>query len=467
MRKLGITILAITLASMLQAQSITGDWHGTLNVSGIKLRLVFHIQEAGDGYTATMDSPDQGANGIPVETVELQADNLIIALPAYGIRYEGKLAADGSAVKGTFHQGPGSFPFEMGRTAQEKVVVQHPQEPKPPFPYREEHVQYANQQAEGVSLAGTLTLPEGDGPFPAVILISGSGPQDRNEEMLGHKPFLVIADHFTRAGIAVLRFDDRGVGKSTGNFREATSVDFASDVQAGIDFLKTRPEINAGQIGLAGHSEGGLIGPIVAADNADVAFLIMMAGPGVNGEEILLLQQDLMATAEGSSAEEIAMSRRMSEKIFLDMRRSDDLEQTKKDLIVYLKEEMHKLPAADKEKLGDLDKLAEQQIGMLFSPWFRYFLTYEPADKLQKVRCPVLAINGSRDLQVDAEQNLPAIAAALKKGGNKRVTTKVLPGLNHLFQHSETGKGSEYGELSETFAPEVLELMTAWIKQQL
>lgn len=466
MRTLALFMFVMTLGGILSAQSIAGDWHGTLDIGGMKLRLVFHIQETDGGLSATMDSPDQGASGIPVQSVKWEEEKLTIGMPNLALTYTATLEENGNTLSGTFQQGTVSVPLNMGREAQEKPTYNRPQEPQKPYPYQEEEVSYPNEQADGVTLAGTLTLPEGDGPFPAVILISGSGPQDRNEELLNHKPFLVIADHFTRNGIAVLRFDDRGVGQSTGDFGAATSADFATDVQAGIDYLKGRQEIMSKKIGLVGHSEGGLIGPMVAADNPDVAFLVMMAGPGVSGEEILLLQQALLARAEGSSEKEIATTRKVSKKMFSELRKSKDIEKTKKELVEYVKEEMHKLPQEDQAKLGDPDKLAEQQVGMLSSPWFRYFLTYDPAKTLQKVDCPVLAINGSKDLQVDAEQNIPAIAANLKKGGNKNVTTKVLPGLNHLFQHSETGKSSEYGQLEETFAPEALELMTEWIKKQ-
>lgn len=450
----------------MQAQTIAGDWHGTLEFSGMKLRLIFHVEGSDGNYSGTMDSPDQGAKGIPVETITLEGQDVEIKLPNLGISFSGVLHDETQEIKGTFRQGAANIPFTLQREAQEKQKLKRPQEPKGPFPYREEEVSYNNKLEEGVTLAGTLTIPEGKGPFPAVILISGSGPQDRNEEMLGHKPFLVIADHFTRKGIAVLRFDDRGVGKSTGDFKTATSMDFATDVQAGIDFLKSRSEIAGDHIGLVGHSEGGLIAPIVAAENPDVDFIVMMAGPGVDGTEILMLQQQLLARAEGTSEKEIERSRKASEKIYKELKASNDLEKTKKELMKYVKEELEALPEEEKAKLGDMDALARQQVEVLSGPWFQFFLRYDPRENLKKVSCPVLAINGDKDLQVDAGQNIPVIEKALKAGGNKKVTTKVLPGLNHLFQHSETGRSSEYGELEETFAPEALELMTNWIRKQ-
>lgn len=462
MHRFAFLIFGLLVVWSMQGQTIAGDWHGTLEFSGVKLRLVFHIEPSGDGYTATMDSPDQGANGIPVEKVSLKDQAVNFSLAKLGISYQGDLNADATMIAGTFQQGGANIPLELSKGVAEKP--KRPQEPQRPFPYREEEVSYDNKKAEGVKLAGTLTMPKGEGPFPAVILISGSGPQNRDEELMGHKPFLVISDHFTRAGMAVLRFDDRGIGSSSGNFGAANSADFATDVQAGIDFLQTRSDIQPDKIGLVGHSEGGLIAPMVAAENPEVAFIVMMAGPGVPGTEILLLQQELLARAEGGSKEEIARTNKISKKIFSELRKTNDIEKTKKELITFVKEELNKIPEKEKEKLGDIDKLARQQVGMLSSPWFRYFLDYDPQETLKKVNCPVLAINGAKDLQVDAEQNIPLIAKALKAGGNREVTTKVFPGLNHLFQHSATGKASEYGELEETFAPEALELMTEWME---
>lgn len=464
MYKFAFLIFGLLLANNMQAQTIVGDWYGTLEFIGTKLPLVFHIQEADGVYSATMDSPEQGARGIPAETVSLENREVKIEIPKILISFSGKLNEEETEIKGIFQQGAAKVPFVLGREAQGKQELKRPQEPKPPFPYRQEEVTYDNEQAEGVTLAGTLTLPEGEGPFPAVILISGSGPQNRDEELLGHKPFLVISDHFTRAGIAVLRFDDRGIGSSTGNFGTATSADFATDVQAGFNFLQKRNDIDPDKIGLVGHSEGGLIAPMVAAKNPEVAFIVLMAGPGVSGTEILSLQQELIARAEGSSEEEIARTKKISQRAFRELRKTKDVEQTKKELILFVKEELNQLPEKEKAKLGDIDKLAQQQVNMLASPWFRYFLDYDPQQTLKKVSCPVLAINGEKDLQVDAHQNIPIIEKALKAGGNKRVTTKILPGLNHLFQHSETGRASEYATLEETFAPEALELMTEWIK---
>ena len=290
------------LGSLGYSQSVLGDWNGILNIQGTQLRIVFHISETGGTYTATLDSPDQKAFGIPAGETTFAENNLEIKLPNLAAQYKDAAA---QVVDGTFSQGGATFSLKLTREEQEKQELKRPQNPVAPFPYAQEDVTYDNPAAQGVTLAGTLTLPKGDGPFPAVILISGSGPQNRDEELLGHKPFLVIADHFTRNGIAVLRFDDRGVGQSTGDFATATSADFATDVQAGVEYLKTRKEINARKIGLAGHSEGGLIAPMVAAKSADVAFIVLMAGPGVSGDKVIRLQSRLISKAEGKSEQEI------------------------------------------------------------------------------------------------------------------------------------------------------------------
>ncbi|MGH7127500.1 MAG: alpha/beta hydrolase family protein, partial [Planctomycetaceae bacterium] len=270
---------------------LAGDWTGALDVGGTQLRLVFHIGPEEDGNrTGTMDSPDQGTTGLPIATVALADSTVRMTMPAMSGSYEGRLSADGKTIDGTWTQGGSSLPLKLEKSAASVEPPSRPQEPKPPFPYASQDITYPNDASTGVTLAGTLTMPEAGGPFPAVVLVSGSGPQNRNEELLGHKPFLVLSDALTRRGIAVLRYDDRGVASSTGAFATATSEDFAGDALAGVRYLKTRPEIDPGRIGIIGHSEGGLIAPIAAARSDDVAFIVLMAGPGVTGEEILYLQ---------------------------------------------------------------------------------------------------------------------------------------------------------------------------------
>ncbi|NJD20351.1 MAG: alpha/beta hydrolase, partial [Gemmatimonadetes bacterium] len=340
-----------------------------------------------------------------------------------------------------------------------------PQHPKPPFPYRAEEVAIP-PGTPGVTLAGPLPLPQGTGPFPAVVLVSGSGPQDRDESLMGHKPFLVLADHLTRKGIAVLRYDDRGVGKSTGSFSTATSEDFAADALAAVAFLKARGDVGA--VGIAGHSEGGLIGPLAASRSADVAFLVMLAGPGLPGEEILYLQGDLIARAGGASEAQTAANRRIQEAMFGVVRTQPDSTAAVTEMQHALQETLASLPADIRRAMeAELTPAAlDAQIRQVNSRWFRFFLTYDPRPTLAKVRVPVLALNGALDLQVPAEANLREVEAALKRGGNADVTARLLPGLNHLFQTARTGSPSEYADITETMSPAALEAVSSWILQR-
>jgi hypothetical protein len=296
-----------------------------------------------------------------------------------------------------------------------------------------------------------------------VILITGSGAQDRNESLLGHQPFFVLSDHLTRAGVAVLRFDDRGVGKSTGKFATATSEDFASDVLSGIEYLKTRPEINAKKIGLVGHSEGGLIGPMVAVQSKDIAFLVLMAGPGVPADELLYEQAALMMRAEGATADAIAENRKVQEQSFAVLKTEKDVAAAEKKLQAIVNDTLAKLPEAQRKSLA---AGLNAQVKSVNSPWFRFFMSYDPRATLRQVKVPVLAINGELDLQVAVKQNLPEIAKALKAGGNKKFKTVELPKLNHLFQTAKTGAFSEYAKIEETVAPVALTLMSDWIVKQ-
>jgi len=433
----------------------------------VELPLVFHITRGADGsLTTTMDSPAQGAMGIPTSATRLEGDRLVIEVAAISGRFEGGFSEDGSAIEGVWSQGPNELPLTLTRGEPEKPA--RPQEPRPPFPYRVEDVRFANDFA-GIELAGTLTLPEGEGPFPAVVLISGSGPQDRDETLLGHKPFLVIADHFTRRGIAVLRFDDRGVGESEGSFATATSADFATDAHAAVQYLARRPEIAADRIGLVGHSEGGLIAPMVAAHHDDVAFVVLMAGPGVPGSEILTEQGARILTANGVSQELVESNRARQERLFRVVREAP-AEELAARIESELRAEIEGMGPEERAVAGvtedQLETVIRQQVQQLSSPWFRYFLTYDPREALRRVTVPVLVVNGSLDLQVPADQNVPEIEAALREAGNHDVTVRVFEGLNHLFQPATTGSPNEYATIETTFSPEVLDVMAGWILER-
>lgn len=455
-----------SIAAAQAAVGLAGSWEGKLEVGAVSLRVVFHIKQAGDGsYSATLDSPDQGATGIPVGSVELADRTVTIDVPAVAGAYEGKASASFAEIDGTWKQGGVDMPLVLKR--QEKPIeIRRPQNPTRPYPYDEEEVEYENK-AGGVRLAGTLTLPRDKRPAPAVLLITGSGPQDRDESLMGHKPFLVLADHFTRNGIAVLRVDDRGVGKSTGDTMQSTSDDFVGDVLAGVEYLKTRKEIDPKKIGLCGHSEGGIVGPMAAARSRDVAFVVMMAGTGLPGEEILYLQGAELVRAAGGDDQALAAQRKTQEIIFGILKREKDPQQAEKALIEALRQELKQYPEEVLRQMGgNLDAVIAAQVKSANSPWFRSFLTLDPRVALAKVRCPVLAIIGEKDLQVPPKQNLPEIEKALKAGGNKDVTVKELPSLNHLFQTCTTGSLSEYGSIEETIAPAALELMTNWILER-
>ncbi len=446
-------------------QAFQGAWSGMLEAGAARLRLVFHVTAGADGaLSGTMDSPDQGAAGIPATSVTVQGRTLRFAVANLGMTYEGTLSADGASLQGTFTQGAARLPLAMTR-AQAPATPQRPQEPKPPFPYREEEVTIPGAAA-GVTLSGTLTLPRGAGPFLAVVLVSGSGPQDRNESLMGHKPFLVLADHLTRKGIAVLRYDDRGVGKSTGAYAAATSEDFTDDALAAVAFLKARRDMGA--VGIAGHSEGGLIGPLAASRSADVAFVVMLAGPGLPGEDILYAQGELINRAGGASEAVAAANRRIQEAMFAVLRAQPDTASAATELRHAVQEALAALPPDVRSRMqGELTPQAlETQIRQVNSPWFRFFLTYDPRPTLEKVRVPVLALNGALDLQVPAEANLREVEAALARGGNADVTTRLLPGLNHLFQTARTGSPSEYAQITETMSPVALDAVSSWILER-
>ncbi|MBA4323338.1 MAG: alpha/beta hydrolase, partial [Odoribacter sp.] len=313
-----------------------------------------------------------------------------------------------------------------------------------------------------IQLAGTLTIPKGEGPFPAVILITGSGPQNRDEELLGHKPFLIISDWLTRKGIAVLRYDDRGVSKSQGDYATATSADLATDAGAAFNFLKNNPKINPKAIGLIGHSEGGLIAPIVAASNPGIAFIVSLAGMGVTGEQISIRQTQEFARQSGMSEDQIKETTELNKRLYGVLRKEKDNNKAEAEIVAIYKEflEQKKTSKEDTEK-AVIDLKAK--FGAPSYTWLRYYFVTEPAIFWKKVKCPVLALNGEKDLQVDADENLPAIEKAVKSSGNKKVTAIKLPGLNHLFQHCTTGMISEYQAIEETFSPEALKIVSGWI----
>ncbi len=439
-------------------EQLDGTWEGVLDAGAIELRLVIKLTSTEGALRGHMVSPDQAPDEIPVTRVDhLEEGSLRICVGSLFTTLTVKLDEEADALKGTFRQGSASFPISLSRV-DTPSTVRRPQEPKPPFPYRVEEVVYRNEAA-GVTLAGTLTLPEGKGPFPAALLITGSGAQDRDETIFQHKPFLVIADHLTRSGVAVLRVDDRGVGGSTAGADPAavTSLDYVGDVRAGVTFLSGREEIAGDKIGLIGHSEGGVIAPLVATKSEGVAFIILLAGTGIRGDRLLLLQNELLSRAEGLEEEELESALALNRALF-DLVLDEELSPDERSL--KMREVLERSPTLREGTEEEREEILRQ----VMNPWVQWFIRHDPAPVLEEVRCPVLALNGTLDIQVPSEVNLGAIEAALARGQNSDYEIRAFEGLNHLFQHCETGEVKEYGQIEETFSPEVLDALSAWIR---
>ena len=459
--------LILVVSNLAFAQSagfdLAGTWAGSLELPGSELGMVFHVSQDENGvWQGTLDVPAQGAFGIPVSQVTVEDGTVVFDVSLIAGVYSGSFNLVTQAIDGIWAQSGMQIPLVLEKSVEVSAGPARPQEPQPPYPYREIEVRYPNE-VDGIELAGTLTLPEGDGPFPVALLISGSGPQDRNEEIMGHKPFLVLADYLTRRGVAVLRFDDRGVGESGGDFASATTLDFTRDVLAGVEYLKTRPEIDPNRIGLIGHSEGGLIAPLAASQSSDVAFIVLMAAPGTTGEEITMQQVELLLKASNVPDSVIAQQLEMQAAIFDIVRDVQDVEQTVEELKSILLAPYATLSEEEKAALGDVETQVMLEISQLLSPWYQFFMTYDPQPTLRQVTCPVLAINGSKDVQVPADPNLKLIEQALKEAGNENVTIVELPDLNHLFQTAQTGLPDEYYSIEETMSPVALEVMGDWL----
>jgi uncharacterized protein len=453
------TALLITFCTM--AQSFSGLWYGMLKVGGSQLRLTMDVSQTDAGYSGKLISVDQGNTQLPFEWFKTDGNNIHLKTTIANIEYKGTLKDE--TITGVFVQGGQAIPLNFSREKLEKFRPTRPQEPKPPFPYKSEDITFTNTR-DNISLAGTLTMPSEGTGFPVVVLISGSGPQNRNEELMDHKPFLVLADHLTRNGIAVLRYDDRGVAQSKGDFAAATSADFANDAEAAVAYLKTRKEINPKKIGLIGHSEGGLIAPMVAARNKDVGFIVLMAGPGVPGKDVILLQIELLNKAAGMPASDIEKQVKQTRDAIDILSMQGDSAVMMSAYWAYAKRSYTELPDSVR-KMVSAEQYAKQ-FSTMTTPWFRYFLSYDPATSLEKVKVPVLALNGTKDLQVWAPQNLPAVEKALKKGGNKKYLIKELPNLNHLFQEAGTGSAAEYSIIQQTLSPLLLDEITNFLKQK-
>jgi uncharacterized protein len=466
-----LTLLLITLlfpviktAGQSKDEKILGSWIGHINASSMDVRVIFHISVTpADTLMATLDSPDQSVEGIKLGRVTYQDTILFIDASSLRIQYTGFIQND-TLIKGTWSQNGRDFPLNIVKM-KAPLQFNRPQEPKPPFPYVSENVTFRNN-TENFELAGTLTMPEGKGPFPAIILITGSGYQDRDEKVFNHKPFLVIADYLTRNGIAVLRYDDRGTASSGGIKTNATSVTLAGDAGAAVNYLMSRSDIDHGKIGLAGHSEGSLITAITASNRNDIAFVVSLAGPGVRGENIILRQTKDIMTASGADTAAVNENVRIMSKLYNIIESEPDQKSTVKEAMQWYNTYLDGKGVTSEKRKEEMTGFTQSLIS-LNTPWFRYFISSEPDIFWKKVRCPVLALNGEKDMQVYYKDNLSGISNALKKGGNKKVRVMSLPGLNHLFQHCKTGLPTEYSSIEETFSPDVLKEISDWIHESM
>ncbi len=433
---------------------VEGLWQGAVETHGMRLRFQLHVSHDMEGHLiAALDSLDQGVSGLPANHVTLKDPVFHFEIPSVAGVYEGTLNSSRNAMTGKWSQtSADNLPLDFKRSDQ-TLELRRPQIPAKPYPYVEEQVTFPSPGA-GVTLAGTLTVPKGLGPFPAVLLIAGSGPQDRDESIANHRPFLLFADTLTRKGIAVLRYDKRGVGQSTGNPDAATTLDLAADAEAALTFLKSRREIDASRIGLLGHSEGAIIAPYLAGHCKDVAWMVLLAAPATNGEKTLLNQSELIGRAGGLSDDQLDASLGFDQAAYELVRKEKDPATLSAKLTALVKEtglDSALPPAA-----------LETQLRMLTSRWFRFFLDYDPLPNLKLVKCPLLALYGQKDLQVSSKANLPLLQKALQDAGNTQADIRELPELNHLFQHAYTGTPAEYSAIEETFSPAALTLLADW-----
>jgi uncharacterized protein len=436
---------------------VEGLWQGALEAHGLRLRFQLHVFHDPNGeLIAALDSLDQFVSGVPAAKVSLKENAFHFEIPGLSSTYDGVLDATKNKITGEWSQNQSKDKLNFDRSDQ-PLELRRPQNPAKPYPYREEELTFSNAPA-GVTLAGTLTLPKGAGPFPAAVLIAGSGPEDRDATIANHKPFLVISDYLTRKGIAVLRYDKRGVGESTGSTETATTLDLASDAKCAIAYLKSRKEIDPGRIGLIGHSEGAMIAPTLAATSRDLSWIILLAPPATKGEDTLLNQSDLIARAGGMADAQVLASLNFDKQAYDLVQKEDDSAAVTQKLKALVKESGLNA-AMPPEALA-------QQIHMMTSPWFRFFLAYDPLPDLKRTKCPVLALFGEKDLQVPSKINLPMVQKAFQEGGNNQAEVKQLPELNHLFQHAYTGSPTEYAAIDETFSPDALKIISDWLAER-
>ena len=453
-----VLLIFITSSAWANTEDIIGSWMGTLSYGNTEVRMAYTIEEDPNGtLSASLHSVDEAVYNIPVDEILFEDNQLTLVCEAVLSTYKGRLIKGRSSVLFDGHWLQSGLTLELDlRPVEEVPRPNRPQDPQPPFPYEQQEVVFENIPA-GIQLAGTLTIPEGTGPFPVMVTISGSGPQDRNSNIFEHKPFWVIADYLARLGIAVLRYDDRGVGDSTNSKTEATSADLAGDVIAAVTFLLDHPDIDPNRIGLIGHSEGGMIAPMVATEIEDIALIVLLAGPGVPGSEISLVQTADILRYRGASEQAIENNSIYLNRVF------EILEDNTDDEIAKEKIRQTYIQIYGQ---GLSKELLDAEAQAWTSPWMRFFILYDPGPTLAQVTCPVLALFGELDIQVDPNENLPVMEYILSRAGHTDYLVHELPQLNHLFQTAETGVVEEYAQIEETFAPAALDFIGAWISER-
>ncbi|MGB8376526.1 MAG: alpha/beta fold hydrolase [Salegentibacter sp.] len=455
-----ITILIALSVSNSYSQDLAGVWHGTAKTPDNKeVLFVFLFEKDNGAFTTTMAVPTFDVSDIKLEETSFNDQQLVIDDPAKKVRYEGAWNEETKEITGKYQEGSVTLSLSLIKGNPKFAGLVRPQEPKKPYPYFEEEVVFENAK-DNIHLAGTFTKPNGEGKFPVVVLISGSGRHDRDGSIPTHKPFLVLSDYLTRQGIAVLRFDDRGFGKSGGDFSKATTADFAQDVLSAVQYLKSRQDIAPDHIGLIGHSEGGIIAPLAANQSADISFIVTLAATGIPGSEVTVLQSKSLRSFPVPDEELFEENVRKSISIATS---NAELSEKRRALKAhneqYLVPILKSLGAPDENISNFIQKETENAL----SPWSQYFLKYDPAIEFRKLNIPVLSLNGSKDIQVDAKVNQTAIRNALQEGNNKNFKVITLENLNHLFQECETGDMAEYENISQTISPIALKAISEWI----
>lgn len=456
-----ITLILITL-SILNAfsQDLSGVWHGKAKTPDNKeILFVFLFESNDNGFTSTMAVPTFNVSEIKPKSITFKDGKLSIDGSNIGMNYEGAWNETTNQFEGTYTEGGVLLALNLKKGNPEMPKINRPQEPVKPYPYYEEEVVFENTEA-GIQLSGTFTKPNEKGKYPVVILISGSGRHDRDGSMMTHRPFLVLSDYLTRKGIAVLRYDDRGFGKSTGDFSKATTADFAQDVLSAVRYLKSRADIETKKIGLIGHSEGGIIAPLAANQTSDISFIVTLAATGIPGSEVAVMQSKSLRPFPVPDEDEFEKNVRISLKIAVS---DEEISKKRNELTIhnnaYLAPILKSLGASEE----NISTFVEKETESVLKPWNTYFYNYNPAKEFEKLSVPMLSLNGSKDTQVNASINQNAIRNALIKGGNKKYKIVSLENLNHLFQECKTGNIKEYKEIEQTISPIALKEISNWI----